>query len=155
MNDLIKGAEALIKENDATVGIATIDHVNSQYEHYLNMTEEDLEGLNKADCGIVQFILTQYAISINKKLNWIKTTLNINKAIYNRALAEVWNSYSEGFMTGDLKIASADNEYPAIKEMHDEILKLTAVADSMSGVVERVDRMIQIIRDLSFSKGKI
>lgn len=155
MNNLIKEAGELIKANDATTGIAAVDHVNSKYEHYLNMTEEDLEGLNKADCGIVQYILTQYAISVNKKLNWIKTTININKAVYNRALAEVWGSYSEGFMTGDLKIASADNEYPAIKEMHDEILKLTAVADSMCGIVERVDRMIQIIRDLSFSKGRV
>ena len=36
---LVEEAEALIKENDATVGVANIDHVNSQYEHYLNMTD--------------------------------------------------------------------------------------------------------------------
>jgi hypothetical protein len=153
--NLIKEAEALIKENEATVGIANVDHINSQYEHYLNMTEDDIDGLNKAGCIAVQYCLTQYAISINKRLNWLKGTLSINKAIYNRALAEVWDSYSEGFMTLDLKAAYADNEYPYIKNMHDEILKLNVVIDSMDGIVERVDRMIQIIRDLSFTKGKI
>ena len=151
---LVEEAEALIKENDATVGVANVDHVNSQYEHYLNMTEGDLEDLTKVDCINIQFILTQYAISINKRVNWVQSTLSINKALYYRALAEVWNSYSEGFMTADLKVASADNEYPYIKTMHDEILKLTAVVESMDGVVDRVDRMIQILRDLSFNKNK-
>ena len=151
---LVEEAESLIKENDATIGIAKIDHVNSKYEEYLNMTEGDLEDLTKVDCINIQFILTQYAISINKRFNWLTTSLAINKSVYYRALAEVWGSYSEGFMTGDLKVASADNEYPAIKEMHDEILKLTSVMESMSVVVDRVDRMIQILRDLSFNKGK-
>ena len=151
---LVEEAESLIKENDATIGIAKIDHVNSKYEEYLNMTEGDLEDLTKVDCINIQFILTQYAISINKRFNWLTTSLSINKSVYHRALAEVWGSYSEGFMTGDLKVASADNEYPAIKEMHDEILKLTSVMESMSVVVDRVDRMIQILRDLSFNKGK-
>ena len=151
---LVEEAEGLIKENDATIGVAKIDHVNSKYEQYLNMTEGDLEDLTKVDCINIQFILTQYAISINKRFNWLTTSLSINKSVYHRALAEVWGSYSEGFMTGDLKVASADNEYPAIKNMHDEVLKLTAVVESMSGVVERVDRMIQILRDLSFNKGK-
>lgn len=152
---IIEEAENLIKENDATLGVANVDHVNSKYEHYLNMTEDDLEELDKAGCVNIQYCLTQYAISVNKRLNWIQSSLSINKAIYHRAIAEVWNSYAEGYMTADLKYAYADNEYPHIKTMHDEILKLNAVAESMEGLVERVDKMIQIIRDLSFCKGRV
>ena len=154
MVSLEEQSEALIKENDALLGVATVDHVNSQYEHYLNMTEDDLDELDKKDCIAVQYILTQYAISINKRVNWLNSRLVINKAIYHRALAEVWNSYSEGFMSSDLRAASADNEYPHIKEMHDEIIKLTAVADSMGGLVDRVDSMVKIIKGLEFTKGR-
>lgn len=154
MNYLEEEADALVKENDALLGVATVDHVNSQYEHYLNMTEDDLDELDKKDCIAVQYILTQYAISINKRVNWLNSRLVINRAIYHRALAEVWNSYSEGFMSSDLRAASADNEYPHIKEMHDEIIKLTAVADSMGGLVDRVDSMVKIIKGLEFTKGR-
>lgn len=154
MSEVLKAAETLIQENDALLGIANVDHVNSKYEHYLNMTEEDLDELDKKDCIAIQYILTQYAISINKRLNWLNSKLTINKSIYYRALAEVWNSYSEGFMSNDLRAASADNEYPYIKEMHDEIIKLKAVIDSMDGVVERVDGMIKIIKSLEYTKSK-
>lgn len=154
MNEVIKAAETLIQENDALLGVAHVDHVNSKYEHYMNMTEDDLDEMDKADCIHVQYILTQYAISINKRVNWLNSRLVINRAIYHRALAEVWNSYSEGFMSSDLRAASADNEYPHIKEMHDEIIKLAAVADSMGGLVDRVDSMVKIIKGLEFTKGR-
>ena len=154
MIELEKQADALIKENDALLGVAPVDHVDSQYEHYMNMTEEDLDNLDKKDCIAIQYILTQYAISINKRVNWLNSRLLINKAIYNRALSEVWNSYAEGFMSSDLRAASADNEYPHIKEMHDEVIKLTAVVDSMGGLVERVDSMVKIIKGLEFTKGR-
>jgi hypothetical protein len=151
---MLTEAETLIKENDALLGVANVDHVNSKYEHYLNMTEDDLDELDKKDCIAIQYILTQYAISINKQINWLNSKLNINKALYNRALAEVWASYGEAFMSNDLRAASADNEYPYIKEMHDEVLKLKAVIDSMDGVVERVDGMIKIIKSLEYTKSK-
>ena len=154
MSEVLKAAETLIQENDALLGVANVDHVNSKYEHYLNMTEDDLDELDKKDCIAIQYILTQYAISINKRLNWLNSRLAINKSIYHRALAEVWASYGESFMSNDLRAASADNEYPYIKEMHDEILKLKAVIDSMDGLVERVDSLVKIIKGLEFTKGR-
>lgn len=151
---ILAEAESLIKENNALIGVANVEHVQTKYDYYLNMTEEDLNDMSKADCIAAQFALTQYAISINKQINWLNSKLSINSAIYNRALAEVWDSYAEGFMSNDLRAASAANEYSHIKEMHDEILKLKAVIDSMDGVVERVDGMIKIIKSLEFTKSK-
>lgn len=151
---MLAEAETLIKENNALIGIANVEHVQTRYEEYLNMTEEDLNDMNKGDCITAQFALTQYVISINKQINWLNSKLSINTALYNRALAEVWDSYAEGFMSNDLRAACAANEYAHIREMHDEILKLKAVIDSMDGVVERVDGMIKIIKSLEFTKSK-
>lgn len=154
-NKLIEDADTLIKENEATLGIANVDHINSKYEHYLNMTEDDLEELDKADCIAAQYILTQYAISVNKKFNKLSTDLMINKVLYNRELAKVWASYADGYLSNEMKTASADNEYPYLREMHDEILKLTAIIDSMEGLVDRVDNMIKILKSLEYTKGKM
>ena len=151
---ILAEAETLIKENNALIGVANVEHVQTRYDYYLNMTEEDLNDMSKADCIAAQFALTQYVISINKQINWLNSKLSINTALYNRALAEVWDSYAEGFMSNDLRAACAANEYSHIKEMHDEILKLKAVIDSMDGVVERVDGMIKIIKSLEFTKSK-
>jgi hypothetical protein len=154
-NKLIEDADVLIEENEATLGIANVDHINSQYEHYLNMAEDDLDNLDKSDCIAVQYILTQYAISVNKKFNKLSTDLMINKILYNRELAKVWASYADGYMSNDMKIACADNEYSYLREMHDEILKLTAIVNSMEGLVDRVDGMIKIIKGLEYTKGKM
>ena len=74
MSEVLKAAETLIQENDALLGVAPVDHINSKYEHYLNMTEDDLDEMDKADCIAVQYVLTQYAISINKRLNSVSYT---------------------------------------------------------------------------------
>jgi len=65
----------------------------------------------------------------------------------------VYHSYNE-FLGKDLIIASAVNEYGHLKDMQDEILKLDALVGSMQGLVGQIDRLLMILRDLSFSKGK-
>lgn len=142
-------------ENEATLGIANVDHVHSKYEHYLNMTEDDLDELDKAGCIAIQYVLTQYSISVHQKICKLKSALSINRVLYNRSLAKVWDSYSEGFLSTEMRIASADNEYPHLREMHDEILKLMALIESMDGIVERVDNMVKIIKGLEFTKGRL
>jgi len=150
---LIEEAETLIKENEALLPIGKVDHSSSKFEYYLNMNEEELDEMDKGDCCAAQYSLTQYAITVNKSLNWIQSKLKINTLIFQRELMTVYHSYNE-FLGKDLIIASAVNEYGHLKDMQDEILKLDALVGSMQGLVGQIDRLLMILRDLSFSKGK-
>jgi hypothetical protein len=152
---ILEEAEILVKENDATTGIASVDHIASKYEEYLNMTEDMLFELSKQDCIHIQYILTQYAISVNKKYNKLQSIYEINNTIFNRELAKVWSSYDNlGFMSNDLRVAHATNEYKYLEEMQNELLKLKTVILSMDGLMPRIDSMIKILNNLTYTKGR-
>jgi len=150
---LIEEAETLIKEHEALLPLGKVDHSSSKFEYYLNMNEDELDSMDKAECCAAQYVLTQYAISVNKSLNWLNSKLSINTALFQRDLIKVYHSYNE-FLGKDLIIASAVNEYEHLKDMQGEIMKLNSLINNMSGLVERVDRLVQVLRDLGFTKGR-
>lgn len=153
MVDLIKETEELILGHDGANGFVEISALKSDYESYLNMSFDELEELTRDECIRIQYVLTQYAIFTNKRLNALKVKLKINTTLFGRALMEVYHSYNE-FMGRELIIASATREHEYLKNMQDEIIKLEGVVGSLDGLVERVDRMTQVIKDLSFTKAK-
>lgn len=153
MNTLIEDAEALITGYTGENGFVEISALKSDYEKYLNMSIDELDDLTREECIRIQYVLTQYAIFTNKKLNWLQTKLKINSVLFNRSLMEVYHSYNE-FMGRELIIASATKEHDYLREMQNEVIKLEGVINSLHGLVERVDRMTQIIKDLSFTKAK-
>lgn len=153
MSQLLDDANTLVRENEALIGIAHVDHVKSKYEVYLNLTEADLSALNKEECIEAQYILLQYSISINKHVNMLKYKLNINNQLFWRALSSVYNSYDK-FMGKELIIAFACGEHAHLREMHDEILKMDSLIKSMENIPEKVEKMTQILKDLSFCKQR-
>lgn len=153
MNTLIEDAEALITGYTGENGFVEISALKSDYEKYLNMSIDELDDLTREECIRIQYVLTQYAIFTNKKLNWLQTKFKINSVLFNRSLMEVYHSYNE-FMGRELIIASATKEHDYLREMQNEVIKLEGVINSLHGLVERVDRMTQIIKDLSFTKAK-
>lgn len=146
--------DTIIAENDAVVGICNVEHTNSDYEFYMNLTTKDIVNMSKQDCIIAQYSLTRYAIAVNKKLSIYKSQYAINRVIFTRALAKVYSSYDK-FLGNELITASASNEYDYIKEMQDELLKIDTLIKSMEGLVERIDRLVMTFKDLSFTKGRI
>jgi hypothetical protein len=153
MNTLTKDTEDLITRYSGENGFVEISALKSDYVKYLNMSIDELDDLSREECIRIQYILTQYAIFINKKLNWLQTKLKINSTLFNRSLMEVYHSYNE-FMGRELIIASATREHDYLRDMQDEVIKLEGVINSLDGIVERIDRMTQIIKDLSFTKAK-
>lgn len=151
MPHLNEESENLIRENRAYIGIAKVDHVSSNYEKLLNYTESDLRSMSKQECIEAQYVLLQYGMSINKQINNLKSKLDNNYQIFWRAISKVYGSYDH-FMGRDLIIASACNEYEYIANMHDEILKMQAILKDMDGLIERVDKIVQVFKDLSFCK---
>lgn len=153
MPHLNEEASYLIDQNIEIAGIIKVEHVNSNCEQILNMGEKDLGELSKEDCVSAQFVLTQYSMSINRHLNNLKSKLEVNQYLFNRALIKVWKSY-DPYLGKDLILASACNEYSYLGIMYGEILKLQAVIKDMEGIVERTDKMSQTLKDLSFCKHK-
>jgi hypothetical protein len=153
MPHLNEEAARLIEQNTEMAGIIKVEHVNSNCEHVLNMGEQELNELTKEDCVTAQFALTQYSMSVNRHLNNLKSKLEINQHIFNRALIKVWKSY-DPFIGKDLIIASACSEYSYLATMQNEILKLQAVIKDMDGIVERTDKLSQTLKDLSFCKHR-
>ena len=153
MTILIEEMDMLISGHDSANGFVEISALKSDYESYLNMSYDDLSELTREECIKIQYVLTQYAIFTNKKLNGLKTKLKINTSLFNQALMEVYHSYNE-FLGRELIIASALKEHNHLKTMQSEILKLEGVVGSLDGLVERIDRMTQIVKDLSFCKAK-
>lgn len=148
---LIEEAEVLIKENEALIGIVNIDPTNGKYEEYLNFGRDELKEMSRDECIIAQYALSQYAAAVSKRYNLIKGQYQINQAIYFRRLAEVYNKYNE-FHGKDLIYASAANDFADIKSMQDQNMKMNSLLLSLEGIVERVDKMIQMFKDLSFTK---
>lgn len=153
MTTLIEEMDTLVSGHDSANGFVEISALKSDYESYLNMSYDDLSELTREECVRIQYVLTQYAIFTNKKLNGLKTKLKINTSLFNQALMEVYHSYNE-FLGRELIIASALKEHNHLKTMQSEILKLEGVVGSLDGLVERIDRMTQIVKDLSFCKAK-
>lgn len=153
MTDLVKDTEDLILEYNNVNGFIEISALKSDYESYLNMSMDDLEELTRDECIRIQYVLTQYAIFANKQFNALQNKLKINTMVFGRALMEVYSSYNE-FLGRELIIASATREHQHLNYMQNEILKLEGIVGSLEGLVERIDRMTQIIKDLSFSKSK-
>lgn len=146
-------AEKIVEEFDKKNSIANVDHSGANYEQYLNMSAGDLDAIDKQGCLIAQHTLLRYAISVNKKLNILRAQYSINEGIFTRSLVKVHPSYDK-FLGNKLIIASACNEFDYINEMQIELSKMNAIIISMEGLVERVDKMIQLFKDLSFIKGK-
>ena len=153
MPHLNEEAEYLIEQNIDKAGVIKVEHVNSNCEEILNMNEQHLEQMSKEDCVRAQFILIQYSMAINRHINNLKSKLEINQQIFNKALVKVWKSYDQ-YLGKELILASACAEYSYLNIMHNEILKLQAVIKDMDGTVERVDRLAQALKDLSFCKNK-
>ena len=148
---LLEEAELLVKETHAIVGVVDIDPAKSKYEEYLNMGENDLRALNREGCIVAQFILSQYAATVAKKYNTLKAHYQINQTLYFRELGKVYGKY-DAFAGKDVIVASAANEFENIRIMQDENLKIHSLLLSLEGLVERVDKMIQVLKDLSFTK---
>lgn len=146
-------AQYLIEQNTDKFGIIKVEHVNSNCEAILNMNEKDLEVMTKEDCVRAQFILVQYSMGLNRHINNLRSKLEINQQIFNKAVIKVWKSYDQ-YMGKDLILAAACAEYSYLNIMHNEILKLQAVIKDMDGMVERIDRLAQTLKDLSFCKNK-
>lgn len=153
MPHLNEEAQYLIEQNVDTAGIIKVEHINSNCEEILNMNERHLEQMSKEDCVRAQFILIQYAMAINRHSNNLKSKLDINQQIFNKALIKVWKSYDQ-YLGKELILASACAEHAYLNSMHNEILKLQAVIKDMDGIVERVDKLAQTLKDLSFCKYK-
>lgn len=153
MTDLIEETELLVSGHNNANGFVEISALKSDYETYLNMSFDELEELTREECIRIQYIFTQYAIYTNKTLNALKAKLKINTTLFGRALMEVYHSYNE-FMGRELIIASATREHDHLRTMQNEIIKLESVVSSLDGLVERIDRMTQIIKDLSFTKAR-
>ncbi len=153
MTQLIEETENLITKYANENGFVEISALKSDYEKYLNMSMDELDDLSREECIRIQYILTQYSIFCNKKINWLETKLKINTTLFQRSLMEVYHSYNE-FMGRELIIASATKEHNHLKNMQDEIMKLEGVLNSLDGISDKIDRMTQIIKDLSFTKAR-
>jgi hypothetical protein len=151
--NLIADAEAVVKQSEAIGGIAPIVHMGSHYEDYMNLTEDDMSGMSKEDFIQANYVLNQYAASVNKHIGWLESKLEINQRIFDRELVKVYSSYNE-FMGRDLIIASAVNEYTYLREMQEEILKLTAAVRSTEGLITRIDNMAKCMTNLAFTRNK-
>jgi hypothetical protein len=150
---LTKEIEQVIAENDIMIGVAKVDHVDTDYEYYLNLPEDELRAMSKEDCIAAQYVLTRYSISIHKRINLLKSFYDANSMLFNRALIKVYHSYNE-FLGKDLITASAAAEHSNIEKMQTEMVKLKAVIDSMDGVVDKVDYMVKILSNLAYTKGR-
>mgnify|MGYP003553651519 FL=1 len=95
MTELISETEDLILGHDSANGFVEISALKSDYESYLNMSYDELDDLTRDECIRIQYVLTQYSIFTNKKLNALKIKLKINTSLFNQALMEVYNSYNE------------------------------------------------------------
>lgn len=121
--------------------------------YLLGLDGESLDSLNREDCIQAQYFLQTEAISASKKFNSAKSKLDVNQILFNRAVAKHYKDY-DPYLGKDLIIASICNEYDHIKSMQDVIVAATQEIKDLEITVEKLDKLSQIMKDLSFCKRK-
>lgn len=143
--------EKFVEETNRLIGDVKVEHVLNDVDVYLNYTSEDLYGMTKQSCVHAQYFLMQYSISLGRKINTFKYKLAANKRTFDRALSQVYNSYNTygGF---EIVKGMACSEHENLRFMDNEICKLESIITEYDGVSQKIEKMAQIFRDLSFSK---
>ena len=151
MGTLSSQVEEFVEETNKLMGDVKVEHVLNNVDIYLNYTSEDLYKMTKQDCVHAQYFLMQYSISLSRKINVIKYKLAANKRTFDRALSQVYNSYNtyNGF---DMVKGMACSEHENLRFMDNEICKLESIIQEYDGISQKVEKMAQVFRDLSFSK---
>lgn len=151
MSTLVEEINTIVDQHNKSIGVGEINHVLTDFEKYLNLTEVELKRMTKEDCAIGRYILMQYSMSIYKKINRLKSILSANQAVFNRAVGNVYDNYPQ-YMSTNLIIGHLCNNNPEMQEMQNEILKLEAMIYELDGMSDKLNTMAQTLRDLSFSK---
>lgn len=140
-----------IDEAKALIGDIKVDHVHNDIDYYFNLTPEDIAKMDKEDCVQAQYFIMQFSISLSRKLNSIRAALAANQKEFNRALSQVYNSYSSFIGTAMIH-ASACSEHTHLKEMDDEITKLEGLLQEYEGVSPKAEKLAEVFRGLSFCR---
>ena len=140
-----------VEEAKALIGDVKIDHVHNDIDYYFNLTPEDIDKMDKEDCVHAQYFIMQYSISITKTLNSLKAARSANIKDFNRALSQVYSSYSS-FMGTAMIHASACSEHAHLCTMDNEITKLDALIQEYDEVPLKAEKLAEVFRGLSFCK---
>lgn len=120
-------------------------------EEYFNLDKNDLRRFSKEECVLAQHALLSSSVFIQRKINELKIGVKINKSFLDRIIAEKIPDF-EKYTKYDIIVSSVVNEYEYVKEAADETLRLECVIQGLEGTVEKIDKMVQVFRDLSFCK---
>jgi hypothetical protein len=151
MTELVKDVEDYIKTSHALIGDINVEHVHNDIEHYFNMTPKDLDGMDKGDCVYAQYFIIQFILSLTKKINRIKWMLAATEKEFARVIAPIYNNYNS-YNGAEVVRASACMEYPNLKRLDDEILKLQSLIQEWESIITKAEKLSAIFRDLSFSR---
>jgi hypothetical protein len=148
---LSKDVKEYVDEAKALIGDVKIDHVHNDIDYYFNLTPEDIDKMDKEDCVQAQYFIMQYSISITKKINSLKAANAANIKEFNRALSQVYSSYSS-FIGSAMIHASACSEHAHLQTMDNEITKLEALIQEYDNVPLKAEKLAEVFRGLSFCR---
>lgn len=151
MTALVNEIDQYIRESQALIGDINVEHVQNDIDHYFNMTPKDLDAMDKEQCVYAQYFILQFSLSLTKKLNKIKWRLAANEKEFTRVIAPVYNNYNS-YNGAEVVRASACLEYPNLKRLDDEILKLQSLIQEWEFIIIKAEKLSAVFRDLSFSK---
>ncbi len=152
MATLVEEVNSFVEKAMPLIGDVKVEHVQNDIDKYLNFTIEDLNGMDKEDCVQAQYMIMQYSLSILKKMNKYRATLAVNKRTFNRYLSEVYNSYNT-YNGYEMVLASACAEHEYLRLMDNEICKIEVLLQEFEGITQKVEKLSQVFRDLSFCRG--
>jgi hypothetical protein len=152
MGSLIEETEELIKENEAYFGVVQIDHTET-VEYFLNISSQDLQNMSKEKILTMKFALEQYLASLSMKTSNLQTKLEINKALFNRQIANRRSKYNEEFLSKELLIGAICNDRVEISKMQNEILKMEGVLHNILNPVQYIKSMIETLKSLAYQRG--
>lgn len=152
MSTFSESVDSYVKESKKIIGDIPVEHIQNNVDEYLNMTEEELDKLNKEACVYGQYLITQYAISLSRKLNTLKGKLSVNKRTFDRYLSKYVCDENKYFNYDTLraKACASDSD---LRCMDNEICKIESLIQEYDGIVVKLEKMSQIFRDLSFCRS--
>ena len=151
MTALVEEVDGYIKTSHDLIGDINVEHVHNDIDYYFNMTPKDLDGMDKEACVYAQYFILQFSLSLTKKLNKVKWRLAANEKEFTRVIAPVYNNYNS-YNGADVVRASACLEYPNLKKLDDEILKLQSLIQEWEFIITKAEKLSAVFRYLSFSK---
>lgn len=128
--------------------------VNPESERFLSLSESELEKLTAEECAFGRYVLFQYAMSIQKKINRATALKNWAERNLSVILAKEFHSFNE-FMKSEIKRQCLinNNTYAArLSLIYNEQM---AIIDSYSYLSQNANNLANSFQLLFTSKQKV